>query len=29
MWEAHTDTGEVYYVNDNAELSKKYGTKPP
>lgn len=24
-WEVHLDTREVYFVNDNADLSKKYG----
>jgi len=27
-WEAHTDTGEVFYVDDNAELMHKYGITP-
>ncbi len=24
-WEVHTDTGKVFFVNDNADLMKKYG----
>ena len=24
-WEVHVDTGEVFYVNDNADLMRKYG----
>jgi hypothetical protein len=26
-WEVHVDTGEIFYVNDNADLLKKYGIK--
>jgi hypothetical protein len=27
-WEVHTDTREVFSVNDNTDLMKKYGIKP-
>jgi hypothetical protein len=26
-WEVHTDTREVFYVNDNSDLMKKYGIR--
>jgi hypothetical protein len=28
QWEVHIDTNAVYYINDNADLMKKYGLTP-
>jgi hypothetical protein len=28
-WEVHVDTGDVFYVNDNADLMKKYSLDAP